>query len=396
MSVLLLPLEIGLFVLAAGLALPSLVFFLECAACLLPETRWTKEADEDPTTVILVPAHDESAGISATLESLKQALGSNQRILVVADNCSDDTAALARANGVDAVERHDEERRGKGYAIVFGLEQLKEDPPEVVIIVDADCRVSSHSLRTLAKRAKASDRPVQADYVLTPPEKQTPMSVVSGLAILVKNKVRPSGLRKLGLPCHLTGSGMAFPWEVLRKAPPTGAYLVEDMLIGIELAHLGHPPLSCSEAEVTSELPEKDEAAHGQRRRWEHGHLTTLLNHGPALVVKGALKGSFDLMVMGFDLLVPPMALLVTLLLAVTSAALVATWIGASALPLSVATTSLTLVGLGVAIAWLRYGRSTLPLRYLLFVPAYVLWKIPLYLAFFLKKQQKTWERTER
>ncbi len=388
--------EIPLLIITGLLAIPSFVFFAECMAALLPEKTRSSEG-EDPTTVILVPAHDEAAGISLTLESLKKACGPKQRIVVIADNCSDDTAALARANGVDAIERQNQEQRGKGYAIVFGLDHLaKSEPPEVVIIVDADCRASQAAMRTLARRAKETNRPVQADYVITPPEKHTPMSVVSGLAVLVKNKVRPAGLRKLGLPCHLTGSGMAFPWEVIRKAPPTGSYLVEDMLIGIELAHLGHPPLSCADAEITSELPEKDEAAKGQRRRWEHGHLATLLERGPRLVVQGILRGDFDLIAMGLDLLVPPMALLVMLLILSAGLSLAAYLAGVAYMPLQTAMFSLTTVGLAVFLAWFVYGRKTLPFRYLIFVPVYMLWKVPLYAAFFLRRKQKTWDRTER
>jgi cellulose synthase/poly-beta-1,6-N-acetylglucosamine synthase-like glycosyltransferase len=388
--------DVVLLVLIGVLAIPSVVFFLECIASLLPERRRTDEVAEDPTTVVMVPAHDESEGIAATLASLTTALGPNQRILMVADNCRDDTAEVARKNGAEAIERTDTERRGKGYAIVFGLEHLAADPPEVVIIVDADCRASQAAMRTLARRAKESERPVQADYVITPPAKQTPMSVVSGLAVLVKNKVRPAGLRKLGLPCHLTGSGMAFPWEVIRKAPPTGAYLVEDMLIGIELAHLGHPPLSCSDAEITSVLPDKEEAAKGQRRRWEHGHLSTLIEQGPKLVLRGILRADLDLVAMGLDLLVPPMALLVMLLLVATAASVGALFIGASPTPLASAAFCLSIVAFAVLVSWFVFGRKTLPFRYLVFVPFYLLWKIPLYAAFFFRKKQKTWERTAR
>jgi cellulose synthase/poly-beta-1,6-N-acetylglucosamine synthase-like glycosyltransferase len=389
--------EAALFLITGVLAIPSFVFFFECTAALLPERRRPEEEGEEPSTVIMVPAHDEAAGIAATLESLKHALGPKQRILVIADNCGDDTARIARACGAEAVERTDAQRRGKGYAIVFGLDHLAtKEPPDVVIIVDADCRANQASMRTLARRAVETDRPVQADYVITPPEKHTPMSVVSGLAVLVKNKVRPGGLRKLGLPCHLTGSGMAFPWEVIRKAPPTGSYLVEDMLIGIELAHLGHAPISCAEAEVTSELPEKDEAARGQRRRWEHGHLATLFERGPRLVLQGILRGDFDLIAMGLDLLVPPMALQVMLLLAAVGLSWVGWAFGASELPLTTATFCLGMVGVAVFLAWFAYGKKTLPFRYLVFVPVYMIWKIPLYVAFFFKKKQKSWERTER
>ena len=279
---------------------------------------------------------------------------------------------------------------------MYGLDHLSASPPEVVIVVDADCRVTSDSLKLIAQKAVLTNRPVQADYVLTPPKEFTPLSVISGLAVIVKNRVRPGGLRRLGLPCHLTGSGMAFPYEVMRKAPPTGAYLVEDMLIGIELAKLGHPPLSCSEAEITSHLPERDEAAVGQRRRWEHGHLATLLNHGVPLVIDGIKRRSPSLVALGLDLLVPPMALLVILMVMGLLVTLVAGIIGAGFTPFMMLFGGLGWVVLAVLVSWYAYGRDKIPFKYVATIPAYVAWKIPLYLSFFRKKKQATWERTER
>ena len=383
--------------LAALLLIPVTVFVVECLAALLPERpqRWDPDGPR-PRTVILVPAHNEASGIGATLASLQAACTEEFSILVVADNCSDDTAQVARDAGADVVERQDAERRGKGYALVFGLDHMAESPPDVVIVVDADCRVSSDALKLIAQKAMATNRPVQADYVLTAPEAHTPLSVVSALAVLVKNRVRPGGLRRLGLPCHLTGSGMAFPYEVMRKAPPTGAYLVEDMLIGIELAKLGHPPMSCSQAEVTSHLPDRDEAAVGQRRRWEHGHLATLLRHGPTLVKDGLQRGSPALVAMGLDLLVPPMALLVILLVMMLFVTLLAGILGAGFTAFGMIFGGLGWVILAVGLAWFAYGRDTLPLKYMATIPAYVAWKIPLYLSFFFKKRQDTWVRTER
>jgi cellulose synthase/poly-beta-1,6-N-acetylglucosamine synthase-like glycosyltransferase len=383
-------------ILLSGLALvPSAVFALECVLALLPD-RERATAGRPGTSVVIVPAHDEEAGIAATLESLSRGLGEGQRILVVADNCSDRTAEIARARGAEAIEREDPERRGKGYAIVFGLDHLAPSPPDAVVIVDADCRIEGASLSTLAAVALERGLPVQADYVLAPPERPTPVSVVSGLAVLVKNVVRPRGLRRLGLPCVLTGSGMAFPWDVIRRAPPAGAYLVEDMLIGIELLRLGYPPTSTSLARVTSVLPDLDDAARTQRRRWEHGHLSTLLRYGPLLVLEGIRERSLDRLALGLDLSVPPLALLV-MTLATTSAMGSCLYVlGGTPLPGVISAAGLALVGGAVLSAWAAFARRTLPLHLLLFVPLYVAWKIPLYLAFLLRRRASTWERTRR
>jgi cellulose synthase/poly-beta-1,6-N-acetylglucosamine synthase-like glycosyltransferase len=328
---------------------------------------------------------------------LRPQLAPGDRLIVIADNCTDGTAAAARAAGAAVIERQDAGRRGKGFAIQFGLEHLDADPPEVVVLVDADCRVSAGGLGIIAAQAARTGRPVQAEYLLGAPERPTPKGVISALAVLVRNRVRPRGLHRLGLPCHLTGSGMAFPWRVLREAPETGSNLVEDLVMGIEMALRGHPPLLCPQAQVESELPEADEAAMKQRRRWEHGQLQTLVKYGPRLVLGGLVRARPSWVGLGLDLMVPPLALLIMLQLAAVVALAAAFLLGlAGPVPALVAGAGLVAVAAAVLLGWGRFARHTLPFRYLLHVPLYVLWKIPLYLSLLVGKKQKTWERTAR
>ena len=391
--------EIALAALALVFAVPAMIFFVECMASLFPAKRRANEPASVPRFVVLVPAHDEAAGIGNTLAALHADGESDARIVVVADNCTDDTAAVARAHGAEVVERHDPERRGKGFALAFGAAYLDhEDPlqrPEVLVVLDADCRVSAAALGRLAAQAHESGRPVQADYVLRPTV-PSGLACVSGLAILVKNVARPAGMRRLGLPCPLTGSGMAFPFPLFRSVPPTGSYLVEDMLIGVEMAKRGNPPLASGEVHVDSELPERREAAMGQRKRWEHGHLTTMLREGPALLWWGLCKARFDVAAMGLDLLVPPLALLVMALGLTAATGGTLWWWSGNAVPFAISSSSLALVATGVLAAWFRFGRTHIPARSLLAVPCYLAWKVPLYLAFFLRRGEQQWNRTER
>jgi len=377
---------------------PAMVFFVECAVASLPiaTTPRPRPPGDRPNTAVLVPAHDEEGGIGATVTALRAQLAPGDRLIVVADNCSDQTAAVARAAGAEVFERSDAEKRGKGYALSFGAEKLEAAPPAVVVIVDADCRLSDGGLETLARAAIAEDRPIQGDYLLEAPPSDDPKSMISALALLVKNRVRSEGLRRMGLPAHLAGSGMAFPWHVYRCAPATESWLVEDLLMGLELAMLGHPPLYLPEVRVTSELPTGEKAALGQRKRWEHGMLATARSHAPKLLTMGILRGKIGLVALGLDLLVPPLALLVLLIGATWAIAFLFALLTTRYAPLSVVTTSMMLVGMGVFAAWVAYGRKTIPLKKLVFVPFYVAWKIPLYVGLALKGRQKSWERTER
>jgi cellulose synthase/poly-beta-1,6-N-acetylglucosamine synthase-like glycosyltransferase len=392
--------NIALILATALLLLPCLVLLAECLAAALPARRARSaiQSAAQPRTAILIPAHNEAAGIGATVTALLSELANGDRLIVIADNCTDATAAVARSAGATVVERCDVERRGKGFAIAFGLRLLDAAPPEVVVLMDADCRLSpAGGVATLARLCREHDRPVQAEYVPAAPPGATPLGVVGGLAVLVRNRVRPRGLARLGLPCQLTGSGMAFPWRVLRQAPDTGSNLVEDLVMGLDMALAGHAPLACPEVQVSSELPEGNRAAIGQRRRWEHGQLGTLVNYGPRLLMAGILRARADLLGLSLDLMVPPLALLVMMVGGMTALATgtaILGWSSWTAAGLGVV--ALAAVTAGVGTAWFKFGRQALPFRFLLVVPFYVAWKIPLYLALLVARKQKTWQRTPR
>src|SRR5436305_9333357 len=155
-----------LLLVALGLLVPLAVLTAECLAALGPPPPTPSRPR--PRCAVLVPAHDEEAGLPAALVSLRPHLLPGDRLLVVADNCADGTAAAARVAGAEVAERTDPVCRGKSYALAFGVEQLTADPPDVVVVVDADCRLGDGCLDRLV-RAAATGRPAQAAYALDPP-----------------------------------------------------------------------------------------------------------------------------------------------------------------------------------------------------------------------------------
>ena len=388
-------LSFALAAVAVVLVVPALVFFVQCVFSLFAPKPRVLSRPSGLSVVVLMPAHDESAGIGATIEALKSQLETNDRILIVADNCQDDTAAVARAAGAEVIERVDPERRGKGYALAFGFAHLESSPPDVVIVLDADCRLTPGSVDALTHDAFELGRPVQADNVSHSVDRSV-LSMISSLAMLVRNRVRPRGFLFLGMPCQLMGTGMAFPWAVLQAAPDLEANLVEDLAMGAELAMLGHEPALCIHAGVRSELPKGSRAALAQRTRWEHGQLSTLGGYGPRLVRAGLAQGRLSLVAMGADLLVPPLAFLVGLLAATLGVSIVLLVLGGSVVPVAVSAAGLALVVLGVGAGWARYGRDLVPLRYMLLAPVYIVWKLPLYASFLFGRRERRWRRTER
>jgi hypothetical protein len=381
---------------AGALGVPTAVLVAECVVgALSGERKFDSKREKLASAVVLIPAHDEELGIGATLRSIGADLDSEMRVLVVADNCSDGTAGVAREAGAEVVERRDSERRGKGYALSFGLDALVHDPPDVVIVVDADCRVSPGSLRRLAHVALTYHRPAQADYVLETADASA-MGAISAFAFLVRNRVRARGLSLLRLPCQLAGSGMALPWQLIHRAAPTRDCLVEDLLMGVDLSIQGYPPLRVGDARISSPMPVDRSVQLTQRRRWETGRLSTVKLLVPCLVRAGIAQRRLDLLGMALDLLVPPLALHVGTLGTGAVAGVVGGLSGAGWIPAAACLGQLTAVGFGVSLAWLRDGRAVLPLRTAARIPGYLAWKFPMYLRFFLRGPEQAWVRTVR
>ena len=175
----------------------------------------------------------------------------------------------------------------------FGLQFLaRNNPPDVLIIIDADCQVSPDCLNILARQAQNTNRPVQALYLMHAPENKSLTQAIAEFAWLVKNQVRPLGLKRLGLPCQLMGTGMAFPWAVIDRADLAHGDMVEDMKLGIDLALQGYAPLFCPDTLVSSEFPSSEQVSDKQRTRWEHGHMATILIESPRLSFEGGFPAA--------------------------------------------------------------------------------------------------------
>lgn len=382
--------------LAVFLLVPLGVLCAECVAAILPRRKIASgDGASRPSLAILIPAHNEEVDLSHGLRALMPQLRNGDRVLVVADNCEDATADIARQHGAQVVERHDKQLRGKGYALDYGMRVLEASPPDVLVMMDADCYVHPGALDALADQVMATGRPAQARYLLERPARAGAKDLVSALAFLVKNWVRPCGLGRFGLPCLLTGTGMAFPWELARSAKLASGNIVEDMQLGIDLTIAGHSPLFCGDARVTGRLPDTDRVALGQRTRWEHGHLRTLLTQAPRLLKASVTQFRIAPLALALELSVPPLSLLVMGVAAGLSLLIPAWMLGASRAPLGALLAGAIMAGLGILAAWVKFGRHTLPLRSLLAAPFYVAWKIPMYFAFVLKPQ-KEWVRTAR
>lgn len=362
--------------------------------CLLGGKRQgsltARDTEKRPRFTVLMPAHDEGRCIAASIQSVTGQLQSSDTLLVVADNCSDDTAAIARAMGAEVIERIDPSLRGKGYALEFGRAHLRGKPVDVVIVVDADCIVGPDALPRLAAAAWAQDAVVQGAYLLTPGPDASTKVRVSCFAFLVKNLVRQRALARLAGAALLQGSGMAFPRRIFDSVEWKADSLVEDLDMGVKLLLAGEPVVFDDSALFLSDAS-SDAGTASQRRRWEHGMMSSMARHVPALL-RRALGGEARLAWVAIDLMIPPTVMLLAgsmLVLAVALAVLGMAW------PVLLLAAALLLFGLGMARVWHAEGRHILPGRSIAQIPAYMFWKLPIAAQFFLRRERR-WIRTER
>jgi cellulose synthase/poly-beta-1,6-N-acetylglucosamine synthase-like glycosyltransferase len=388
-------LETAIAAAAVLLMVPTVVLFVEVVLAVTQRERTASETGDRPRVAVLVPAHDEALIIGRTLRTILPQMARGDRLVVVADNCTDETAVLAAARGAEVLVRTDMLRRGKGYALDFGIRHLESDAPEIVLVVDADCRLAPAALDRLARLSHRSARPVQALYLMRASEDAGLKMRVAEFAWVVKNQVRPLGLHRLGLPCQLMGTGMAFPWACIRSADLATGHIVEDLKLGIDLARRGTPPLFCPEALVTSEFPGSSEGVQSQRTRWEHGHLSVIISDAPKLLLSSLATMNFHGLALALDLAIPPLSLLTLLVIADWSAAALFAFLKKSYFPLAAASAAAALLMLAVLLAWRAYGRQVISLPNLALAMLHAVLKIPLYLKFLVARQVK-WIRSKR
>jgi len=369
-----------------------------------------------PQVVVLIPAHNEELVLGATLTSLIQQNYPRDfvEIVVVADNCSDTTANLARQREVTVYERTDTEKRGKGYALEWAMQRLFEraEKPDAVVIVDADTKVAPSFLTLLITQLFAGVAPehwathrraLQGRYGVLNGGESWRAALMEGAFELV-NHIKPLGRSALGFSVGLKGNGMGFTRAVLEAAPWQGHSITEDIDYGLDLLlHQGITVGYAPDAVVRAQMPNNSAQAASQRERWERGRYRLLRERAVPLLAAGILRRDLRLIDSALDLLVPPLAEL---------AALHAAWLGLTALCFNMGVLiddwllwpmlslvlylSYILGGLRVA------GASREVYSALAKAPFYTLWKFALYGFVRLKglrqrgKTEPEWVRTER
>lgn len=353
------------------------------------------DASRHGRCVVLIPAHNEQYGITKTIMSARAEIKENDLILVIADNCSDDTATVSRSAGAICIERKNDVLIGKGHALQYGinyLEQIK-DAFETVVVMDADCIFGDGSLQNLVYVSQSKNCVAQALYLMKSPNKNNIKLNISEFTWLIKNWVRPLGQKKLGVSCHLQGSGMAFPRSILKRYSLASSSIVEDLELGLHIVKSGEKVTFVSHALVTSEFPENKEGLENQRKRWEHGHLSVVAKM-PFVMVQGLRRLNFRLFFQALDAAIPPTIIWMIFTL-FTFFAAIAFGFYEGFLWANVLGLCILIFTIGLLCVWLKYGKTILPVNQLSGILPFIVSKFSVYRTFIFNRE-KNWVRTRR
>lgn len=343
---------------------------------------------------IVVPAHDEQEGIAATVENLLAVEYPKDlfSVVVVADNCSDETAARAERAGARVFLRNDEKLRGKGYALAHAFERLVPEV-EAIVVVDADTVVSPNLLSAFAARIQVGAKAVQADYAVRNPNaawRTRLMAIAFGSFHVLRSLAR----ERLELSAGLRGNGMCFTTRLLEEVPHDAFSIVEDVEYGIKLGEAGHRVHYAAEAHVYGEMVTSAGASSSQRRRWEGGRAALAGSRGLPLMAEAIARRSLVLLDLAFDILVPPLSTLVVWNVAGLTYTVVVRWVTGQPVSPAIWIANLGVIGVYVLRGWSLSGTGVRGLVDLGTAPFYVVWKM--WLRVRQSDQPSTWVRTAR
>jgi hypothetical protein len=361
------------YLLVAGIVLLAAIFCLEVLVTLVP---WPETTRVEPLSrlsfAVLIPAHNAQTVLGRTLQVLIPTLGPKDRVIVVADNCTDGTLVVARQAGAEVVERRDPKNQGKAFAIDQGLKYLERQPPDAVIFLDPDCLVQPETVRLLGTAALTMKRPAQAMNYYHSDSAGGTTRAAAALAFWFKNLVRAIGLARLTGACHFSTSGVAIPWSMRARFRVADGDQVDDLQLEIDLALSGNPPLLLTYARIDSPPLELDSCMAADAEK-QPGYWRSLATHVPKLLAAATAGRRPDLMGLALDLALPPLSLLLQVWIVTLLAALAIVPLGGSGWPALFLLAGGLWLLFSLLAGWFLHCRRQIPLSALLACMPFVL-----------------------
>jgi len=380
---------------AVGLPLAYLAF-LSLAAVLgrrpaaVPATRKRRFA-------VIVPAHNEEPVVGDTLQSLARLDYPRELYdrVVIADNCTDRTAAVARSAGARVLERSSVGERSKGHALRWAFDRLLTEGYDAVVVCDADTVATPNLLEVVNGEMEAGAQAVQCGDLVRP-NAASWSAEATRAGFLLYNIARPLGRRVLGCSAGLRGNGMAFTSETLRRVPWTAYSRAEDLEYALLLLLSGIPVRFAPEASVYATMPAESRNAESQRARWEGGRFPIIRRHGLPLLREAIRRRSFVLLDAWIDLMTPALVNLAGVTWLCWLASVILALLGRSWVSPAVWTVLLGFGVIHVVCGFAAAGAMPDLLALMRHVPRYAVWKARLYLRLATGSGETRWVRTVR
>jgi cellulose synthase/poly-beta-1,6-N-acetylglucosamine synthase-like glycosyltransferase len=287
-------------------------------------------ADSQMRFLVLIPAHNEASVIGGALEAIFADLRARDHVLVVADRCTDDTAAIARRFGASALERGPDEEPGRAAARQAGLEHARALEWDAVMMLDADSVIAPGYFdaceRALARGADA----VQARSEGT--KGRTLATEAALAAFALQGITLPRGRDRLGLSVRLRGTGMAIR-RSLALAHRFRAPASEDLHFTLDLVMSGSRCRHVDGARLHSEGASRWDTFGGQKVRYEAGRMAAARAYVPRLLRRAFRRQDASALEAAWFLATPPFALAaLSLLVGLAVAAVAHAWLVAAVL----------------------------------------------------------------
>ena len=353
----------------------------------------------------IIPAHNEEKLITRTLESIFNVRYPKNlyNVVVVADNCTDSTADLARISGAIVHERFDTGKQGKGAALNWIIARVTQgnNVCDAYIFIDADSTISPNFINEMDHQLDLGHHAIQASSRVRETADSGKGKLIA-IAYFLFNHIRPLGRSRLGFSVGLRGNGMCFDRSLISRIYWNEKSLVEDLDLANRLLTEGISVAFCPNAVVSSELPTMQAGVNSQRMRWERGRLVSSFNELPNLLKRAVVGRQIGLLESAFDLMLPPLALFGMVALVFFLVDSVLAFIGYEKHIFVTILWGLTIaavilhVTIGVIVGRKQRKHLVRDLQAFSCVPKYLLWKVGLYWAMVWKKAPVHWTRTPR
>ncbi|MBC2714605.1 MAG: glycosyltransferase [Desulfobacteraceae bacterium] len=241
--------------------------------------------------LIVIPAHNEELFIQRILKSIVEQNYPVElfNIIVVADNCTDNTATIASGENIEVLIRKNTKDYGKGHAIKYALDNSDNYDYDALFIIDADSVINKNGLASLNRQILNGKRIIQCNNAVANPGDSW-FTQLMNVARTIGNEIQEPAKEKLGLSSHLMGNGMCFKREIIEKYGWSAFSVGEDWEYYAIVINEGERIAFAQDVRVFHQESTSLKQATPQRMRWSSGRFAVLKQYGLGLFWRGLIE----------------------------------------------------------------------------------------------------------